>query len=346
MEKDRTPVEAPLECYGLELDLAANRCRECPHQAGCAQVMDVRKGRITLDKLQWRLVPENFGVELRMLATDDPDRHRINRVYQECYRIIFKRAAPDATGRLEREILLNVKEANCSVRVYILANMLGWAHRNDLVDEHDPDGRILAFTASRLKGAAALARARTYQDLCRRSFGTFSPSALETLTGTEIIDNEFASQMYDSEVIAGAFIIGHKLQHQGSGFNELFRRKEPHLNEIWLAIESEYMARVLEWRKEPAKRSIRTHRQGVLMAHGEMKKRREYAIGAFEARQQAMPRAVATVLQRYGYRPVDFEMPATPIQNALRFWVLLGRAVCQMECLNYLEGQPSFYDRA
>lgn len=345
MPLERTPFKAPLPCYGLELDMAQAQCRKCPHQDGCRQLMSNRTGRVTLDKLEWRLVPKHFGVELEVLASDDPDRHRINRVYQECYPIIFKRRAPDTTGRFDASIEKNASEAGCSIRVYILSNMVGWTRRNEIAGDHDPEARMLDFSARRLTEKNAVERAKTYSSMCRRSFGTFSPSALETLVGDEIVQHEYDSRMFNSEVIAGSFVIGHKIRHHGSGFEQLFRSKETSLDEIWLAIEPEYMQRVLEWRKEQTRPSIQRHRQSVMMAHGSMKKNKEYVLAAFEARQKVMHRAVETVLGHYGYRPEDFEMEAAPVTNAMRFWVLLGRAVCHMECVSYVQGRPSYFDR-
>lgn len=344
---ERTPVEIPLPCYGLELDLSNAKCRACPHQEGCADKMDFRCGRVTLDKLRFELVPKAFGVEYENLTDDDPELPHLERTYRLCYQTVYDKAPPDQASRYREEIVQGMRQAGCSLRLYMLASMIGHQRHQETVYGIDPQAAVFDFSSKALTGKTAVERVRTYGDLCRRSFGTFSLSSLDTLLNENYSENEYAPRMLNSEIIAGTFIVADKIHHDGYPWARLYGHKEVHLDEAWLAIEETYYETILKPHREGArsdKKAINQHRHAVWTARAHFKKQKQYAIGAFQARQAMMIRAAESVVQHFGFRMTDFEMPNREITDPMLFWVHLGWAIRHVQCLRYVNGEQSVYD--
>lgn len=309
--------------------------------------MDYRRDRVTLDKLQFRLVPKKFGIDFEKLFAEDPELPHMERTYATCYLTVFNKQPPDRASRFKNKILAGMRQANCSLRLFLLTCMIGHQRNQEFLCQRDPNAKFIDFHAEMLSDKTAIERAKTYGDLCRRSFGTFSLSSLDTLLEDNIEENDYSVRMLNSEIIAGTFIVGDKIFHDGDPWDRLYAAKELHLDEVWLAIEDTYIEIVLETRSKGGgtpKLSYKKHRQSVVQAHGFLKKYRRYAVAAFQAREKIMPEAVERVVNYFGYQPEDFELPNNPVSDPMMFWLYLGRAVSHAECLRYLEGQPSRYD--
>ena len=198
-----------------------------------------------------------------------------------------------------------------------------------------------------LLGASAVKRARMYAEMCNREFGSFKLPALSSLVNEDFVNASLEKHMLHSEVVAGKFIVGHKMLHGGPVWDLLFDTHELTLDPYWLAIDETYLTQVFYpyLDKKSGTDQIQQHRFSVKQVLGHLKKYSTAAQNTFHIREKIMPEAVAEVLNSFGHQPDDFSIDPEPVTKPLEFWVYLGRAMQQFQCLLYLEGQPSFLSR-
>jgi hypothetical protein len=340
-----TPQRAPLSCFGLEHQAADPRCVRCPYQADCRRHMGFRLNRVPLSQATFSFLPAGYEARFSGVDDEDPETPELERVYALCHETVFGRSPADCRMSRHREtILANVRRADCSLRLFLLANMVGHQKMENERVAATALAPIRRFGIRLLTDSRAVERARMYAELCRKQFGTFTLSTLMTLSERNTDDNDLEQRLLDSEVTAGRWLIGHKIHHEGPPYALFYEREEMKLDPYWLAIEDSYKTLVLD-HSEPDSREQRRHRHAVAQTIGYLKRHRNISAAVFKARQEIMPQALSRVLEHYGYRPEDFEIEDKPVTDPLEIWVTLGLAIQHFNLLNYLHGEPSLFNR-
>lgn len=344
---ERTPFKVPLSCYGLSLDLHDAVCQRCPHKVGCYNTMGRRKYRVSLDKAVFKLVPPEFRLA-EPEPDEDPEFVHMDYVLDLCHRTIFGEHAKLRSGTLASEIARHARKARCSIRLFILANMVGHRARQSALTHHSPD-RVYEtpFSVNALVGERALKNAQNYADLCRNQFGTFTLRTVDMLTKTDRTGNDLETLMLKNEILAGSFILGMKIKRGGAVSAALWQRHELDLDPHWLAIELSYMKEVIEPHLTASTGSptIRRHRHNVVQVHRELKRNRNAAVAVHYARENIMAEAVRNVLAPYHFAPDHFEVSAEPLTDAFEFWKELARAIQHYYCLRLLKGDREVFKR-
>jgi hypothetical protein len=316
MNFSRVAVDVPLRCYGVEYERSDQVCQKCPHMKGCRLVSVVRRGKVNLSKVEFDFVPADLS-KFAVQETDD-----VEALYKLCYRLVFEGEEPDSLRRFkdpEQHLILAAEEARCSMRLFIMCVMLA---RKQLA----PGTRFFA-TYLLAKGATNLVK--DFRDMARDKYGTFDNDTLATLTGGDEVTRA-RHRMMNSEILAGMWIIGHKLRFSGSPTDKLYADNELKLDPVWLCLEPTYY----QWHDDhpPISAAIQKHRSNVHRANGQLRKRKDVATAHFELRSSSFKQVVADVLDKHGYRLEDFEAPEI-VTDAVKFWSRLGLAIQHMNCL-------------
>jgi len=303
-----------------------------------------RLNRIPLSKATFRILPEAYEMRFN-IDIDDPETPELQRVYLLCHTTVFGKEPTNYNiGKYREDIITNVRKANCSLRLFLLSNMMGHLRMEAEMVAKTPLHRTRHFKVHMLADSKALERASMYSELCRKKFGTFTLSALSALHETNYEANDIEYKMLNSEVTAGRWLVGHKMVHEGPPYDLFYECEEMNLDPYWLAIEDTYKKLVLD-RDAKSSLEIRRHRYSVVQSIGFLKRHKNVAITVFRARQQILPQAVARVLEHFGYKVDDFEIEDKAITNPLELWVTLGRAILHYNLLNYLHGEKSIFNR-
>jgi hypothetical protein len=341
---ERTPQPPPPKpCFALEFDLTNEICRECPVNEDCFEALGQRKRMVPLSRVLVQLVPKGYRVELEMIL-GDPELPELERVYILCYKTIFQKLPKDKIGQNKPKLLQMVKNAECSVRLYMLTLMIAHTRQKQIVAGENPAlANDRPFTAGYLTANNALSHLDLYRDMCRKEFGTFDLTALDVLTGTSHEDSNIDRLLLKSEIIAGTFVVAYKIWHGGNYLEPLFRDKELHLDPHWLAIEPDYEETVFAAHVAKAKGTPTElrHRNSVAQVVRALKKRKDYSIGMHQARERAVRRAIPEVLNHFGYTPEDFEIENVPITRMLDFWCFVGRAISWHKCLKFVRRETT-----
>ena len=339
----RIPKNAPVSCYGLELDLATSECRLCPHQDGCRTHMGSRLERITLDKIRWDMVPKEM---VPPDVLENPEIEELEACFRDCFQLVFHRE-PGRTNTARRygeKIFEAVKTLGFSFRLFILSNMVAWKATNDLRRKiaSDTGSKTPEFLAVNLTKSAAVTHAIIYAETCRDKFGTFDATRLGLIANVaNLSENGIEERMLASEVTAAEHIISYKLNYRGSPAKNLYQEIESSLDPHWLAIEPSYNKVILEkYAREPfGSGGQKSHREKVVRALKQMKTRPKEAWYAIMVRQSIMRPAVARVLMHFGYDADDFSAPMNPVSDPLMFWSHLGQAILHYNCWLHICGE-------
>lgn len=342
MERIARPVPKP--CYALEFDLTTKICQECEVQASCFEALGIRKHRVTLDKVVFKLVPASYGLD-DMDMGEDPELPHIERTYALCYMAIFGCQPKDRVGKHQSLIIKRFREAQTSLRLFMLANMVGYQQRQKTIATRLRCEEKQLFTASLLTYPSAIKRLEMYREMCRKNFGTFDLGALDTLTEGGYAENDVERRLLQSEIIAAKALIGYKLFNGGHGWEYVYKNEELALDPYWLATEDSYREHVLVpyLNGDKGSKTQANHRYGVTQVISQMKKKRDWAVAIFQARERIMPKAISAVLHFWGFEAEDFEIEPEPITKAMTFWVYVGRAIQHVQCIRYAEGERSIY---
>lgn len=341
----RTPVSAPLACYGLEYVPTDPTCINCPHQQGCRYYHGTRAGRIPLSRAEFHLLPKSFNLPAADAPFDDPEIPQLERVYKDCFISVFNRVSPssDRVARFAEAIVDAARRANCSIRLYMLSNMVGHRAQQERFLSVNDRQSPTRFSAKMLVGKIAENRVKTYADLCRKDFGTFTPSSLSVLANHDVEKNSLSQQMMNSEVEAGYFIVDWKISSGGPVEEPLYREKELALHPVWLATEDTYKSKVIQpyLEKRCGTQAIQNHRFSVIQTMTEFKKNKGVAVLAFKTREDVMRKATQEVLRMFGHTTEDFEIADEPVTSSVEYWRMLGLAIQHYNCLRYYRGEPS-----
>lgn len=343
---ERTPITPPKQCFGLEQHRDNPLCRNCPHRRDCADLMGELAGRVDVDQVPFHFMPVNFIERCRDTNDLDPDLPHIERVYVFCYEWVFDielkgegRHRMVQNLRQHRALITErIREAEVSVKMFFVANMLAWKQSHGETRFHP---RLLThqFAAYQVK---------EFAKTCQERYGTFDITSMDRLMGSDVARHDFETNLLNSEVVAGAWIVNYKLFHAGNLLERLYTEKETALNPYWLAIEPSYQDQVLTaYRNNPDESCpavVRRHRWDTIQVLGKLKKQDRKAIAVFSARERIMPEAVQRVLGQRGLRAEHFQIENVPVVNAIKFWVRLGIAIQHYECLKFVDDYPSIFD--
>lgn len=337
---ERHAIEAPIKCFGLEQHPGNKSCPTCPHQRECEDLMGNLVDRIEVDKARFQLIPP--GLVKRLNIPDvyewDPDLLNIEKVYEFCHKWVFGTKPSGSVGKHRKLILQRVRQAKTSIKMFFLTNMFGWKESRD----HQ------RFSAKVLTLDYAVDQVNTFASVCHKKYGAFDTSGLDLLMKSDVATQDFESHLLNSEIMAGNWIVGYKLFHQGRIVENIYREIEIELNPYWLATEETYFNEILQPHldnpgacDDPV---IKKHRWNALQVRGRMLREPRRALLVFTRRQVIVKVAIQKVLATRGLRAEHFLMEDIPVVNMFKFWARLGQAVQHYECLKYVEGLPSAFD--
>jgi len=339
-------MKAPLPCFGLEHDPLDAMCRTCPHEVECVKFMGVRASKIPLSQLRFELVPEPLREKF---DEDDPEIPKLRMLYFDCYFTVFNRKPPaqDSPDYYRDEIIKNARQAKCSIRMFILSNMIAHAISEETLVKETEKARSKPFYPKLLKGNRAITRAVQYAKVCHDRYGTFSLASLSTFSGENYEQNDTDQAMLRSEITAGQFVVARKIHRCGPPFEALYAEEELALDPYWLAIEASYRVTVLDPYRDSktGTEMIKNHRFNVIRAIGQLKRSQTMQKLVFKSRQKIMPQAVERVLSYFGLHPDDLLHEAVPITDPMALWIQIGRTIQHYHCWRFIEGEESCFLR-
>jgi hypothetical protein len=342
---ERIAQSVPKSCYAVEFDLSNQVCQQCEFQQSCYEALGARKHRITLDKVEFTLVPSEFGIS--KIPCDDPELPTIERTYVLCHQTIFGRRPKDKIGKHLNSILANVRKSKASIRMFMLANMVGYQQHQKTVAAHVDREEKKYYNTKLFTYANSVTRVAMYQEICQKEFGTFNLSSLDTLTEGGYAENDIERRMEHSEMTAARAVIGHKIHRGGPPWEAVYESQELTLDPHWLATEKTYKTTIIApyLAGNRGSKVQASHRYSVLQVEAQMKKKKDWAIAIFQARERVMPGVVSRVLHHFGYLPKDFEFEQKPVTAAMDFWVNVAQAIQHVECLRFIDGDRSVFKR-
>jgi hypothetical protein len=225
--------------------------------------------------------------------------------------------------------------------------MVAYQQQQKQIAERTTKGEKMYYSAVLFTYANSVSRVEMFREMCQKEFGTFSLSSLDTLTEGGYAENDIERRMEHSEVTAGRALIGYKIRSGGPAWEALYGHQELTLDPYWLATEKSYEEAVLKpyWAGDKGTKMVANHRYSVSQVLAQMKKKKDWAIAIFQARERMMAPCVSRVLHGFGYVPKDFEVDAVPVTNAMDFWLGIARAIQHVECLRYIDGDRSVFKR-
>jgi predicted secreted protein len=343
MERIAQPVPKP--CYAVEFDLSNPVCQECEFQKSCFESLGPRKHKVTLDKVEFSLVPKAFG--LTKIPVDDPELPTIERTYIVCHQTIFGRRPKDKIGQHLTSILANVRKSKVAIRMFMLANMVAYQQQQRVIAEKSDASEKRYYSSKLLTYANSITRVEMFREMCQKEFGTFNLSSLDTLTEGGYAENDIERRMEHSEITAAKTLIGYKIRNGGPAWTNLYDHQELTLDPHWLATEDTYKESILTpyWAGNKGTRMLANHRYSVCQVLAQMKKKKDWAIAVFQARERIVPLCLGRVLHSFGYSPKDFEVEQLPVTNMMDFWLGIARAIQHVECIRYIDGDRSVFKR-
>jgi hypothetical protein len=293
--------------------------------------MGRRLGRIGLDKLQIRLLPEKYG--LIMFGDFNEEEMDLQSTFTVCHRLVFGTDSDQSIARHKKAILANKRRAKCPLQMFLITNMVG--HLRAYPREQ--------FNPSMLADGRSICRVRQYAEACKETFAAFDLTALDTLASTDNAAFDIDRRMFESEKTAGTWIINFKLWHAGKPYDLLFREQEMSFDPNWLAIEPHYEPYVQAELKQQTTGALREFRHEVLQTRARLKTHKHQAIGNFRARERAVRKAIGSLLAPFRLKPEHLEMEDKAVQDSLWLWHRIGLAIQHVECRRFVDQEKSVY---
>lgn len=346
---EREPKKAPLPCFGLEHDKYDKECQACPHAEACVEHMASRVNKVPLDRLRFDIIPEAFRHHtFAHYELEDPELPYLQRLFSDCYASVFHKNPTENISRYRDQIAISARRVPCSVRMFILSNMVAHEINENVVMEHTEKGRAARFTGNLLTGALAVKRACEYQKMCQDRYGTFSLKSLEIISDDD--KDSIEETMMLSEQTAGNWLVAYKIHNRAPKiemFQGLYADKELQLAPEWLALEESYSELILKpyLSTKTGSETLQRHRFSASQCLTRYKQRPSIGRYAWLARQQTLKETVRVVLANFGYHPEDLLYPQEPIRNIFEFWIELGTVIRHNHCWRFLNGEPSFFSR-
>jgi len=337
----KIPVVTPLPCYAVELNLYDPVCQRCPHLRNCTRDTGSRRDKVPLKNVEFKLIPPKFA-KVEPALGEDPELVHIDAVYSLCHQTVFGKHVRSNLRRTAPQIALAAAQLNCSIRLYILAAMVGHQQAQLYLEEAHGAVNSRPFSEGMLVTPQAATCVENYAHVCRSQFGTFTLSAVDLLHETNLSDRSMEAGLLRSEVIAGKFIAAVKAGEAGLAEPELYARYEFDLDEHWLALEPSYVKFVLNpppgIQPPEATAALKRKRFDVRQTMAFMKRHRSAGFAAHMARNSIMPAAVMRVLAAFRLDGDMLEVTRDPVTDSFEFWKELGRAVQTLRCLRMYYG--------
>ena len=305
--------------------------------------MDFLVNRAPVDQALFAFTPTALVIHLKDVYDSDPDAPILDQVYAFCHEWVFGRKPAGSLDKHRALLLRRVRESETSIKLFLLANMLGWAHSH-------PERN---FPAKSLTGEFAVNQVKTFAAVCHKQYGVFDVTSLDRLMGTEIAKSDLSALLLSTEMTVGSWIINYKLLHRGTPAEvsrHLYAKQEIALNPYWLATEHTYYLEVVYQHlisPDPSlSEALQRHRSNAIRALSRLKTYSKLAAAVFKMRETVMPEAIRRVLGLRGFQAVDFRVnPALKVTGSIPFWTKLGIAIQHYECLNLVNKYPSALDR-
>lgn len=380
---ERTPIKAPLACFGLEHSPLDRGCQACPHEKDCLKYMGKRANKTPLNELRFDLLSDEMDNLVPEQAGDSFPLALLRSIYAASYRTVFGNDPPlrDSVDCYRDEIVDNAHTADCPVAMFILSNMVaqlisektiiaeqaGIAKQavcierailagKDLTDDDvflveqvisssAQKRHIGRFYAKLLVGQRAISRAIAYAKLCNDRYGSFSIYTLGVLNEEDYEAKDMEKGMLKSEVTAGLFLVDHTVHHSTPPLAALYAEKELELDPVWLATESSYVTAVLDpyLKTKTDSKRLNDHRLNVIKAIARFRRRRSTRAFALRIRQRILPLAVDSILSDSGVRSKDLLYHVNPVRDPLTLWIHTGQALQHYHCWLLLQGEPSWF---
>lgn len=342
----RIAKSVPKPCYALEFDLTNSMCQACEFQHACFKDMGARRDCTNLSRVAFKLVPKEYGLSDIDMG-EDPEIPQLENLYMICHQTVFGRKPKDKVAPYRDAIIAMFRQTSASMRLFMLANMVAQQQWEMTVAAKLNRSARNGFYAKLLTTPKAITRLDEYRDMCRKSFGSFDIGSLSLLTDGEYEKNDIDRKMLHSEITAARKVIGFKISNAGQPYQHLYHWEELTLDPHWLATEPSYEETVLKPHRAGNKgtTTVNNHRHSVAQVLREMKRRRDWSIAVFQARERAMQPALSAVLHTWGFMPNDFEIDKESLleiqANPMKLWVWLGRAIQHVFCLRYALGEDA-----
>lgn len=307
--------------------------------------MGNRLNKIPLSAAVYKTVPLVYRTTFSAKPDTDPELPTIEATYLLCHETVFGVKSRQYIGNNAHEIIALARTAGCSLRLYFLANMLGWLAAQEERCELKGVRITEAFPVKSMLGTVGLNRATAYAETCRKKYGAFSVGTLNTLLDSTATD--VYSRVLRSELEAGIWYVGFKIRHEGKALEKMFQDIELKLDPYWLAINEDYYKLVLQpyLKNKSGPEELQRHRFNVTQTIGMLKRNQRIQKSIFLCRQQCQPEAVSRICAFYHYSPSRFLIADAPVTNIVELWLNLSRAMQQDQLLNLIYGESSIFNR-
>ena len=281
--------------------------------------MGSRSGKVPLSRAKVKLEDPT-----KLVDATDPDEIDFDGLYAECYNHVFKQK-PDryfsTTPRKSETVRKSATELDCPLRLYILTVML--AHRDTSTNR---------FYGGLLAGPSAARRVKYYRKITSDTYGVFDPETVGYLAGEKT--DSLRESLAASEEVAATFVVGHKVRFLTPAAAHLYETRLLALHPAWLVSEPSFS----EWdmgRQVRAHTPLTTEQQRHLARAAAVAKVRSTVTAM---RNPLILPIAGKLLRRYGLS-LDDVLIKSPITHAMDLWSLLGVAVRQYICLQYIRGE-------
>ena len=288
----RTPIKAPLLCYGSEYQSRNPVCLKCPHSSGCRSLMTNPDG-VYLTQVKFDLMPESARI-----ARSAKNLESTAAVYARAYRKVYGlHARPD---RPNPETCAAIEAATqvkgCSVEMFCLIGMIVRKMTG------------APFYAAMLTGNYADRAFDVYHSALAGTVHRFDLKVIQELTGVMVNDRDFVERFAQSETILGlqvieSFSIG--IQDRKRIMAECYTKLDP----IWKSVNPDYAP--------TPDRQTKDFRMIF-------KRKASVAAQAFHAWQQAMPIATLRVLAKKNMDPRDMVSRKRMYTDTFEYWAACG----------------------
>lgn len=333
MQRVEHPAKyADTPCFGLDYSRRSPTCKRCVLRQLCGNVLGhkIPLSQVVFDLMPPAIAPTDDLLQIESLSVR---RSAVEDRYRRCYYAVFDGKWPESShlGKEWRKVVENATAAKLSINSFIAITMSAWK----LTHPKSP------FYASNLLAVSSVNKAAKHAEMLKERYGHTGLEALGLFIDASTPQIE--EQMLHSEIIAGQWIIGCKLNRDMPAIQSLLTQRELALDAHWLATENRYVEDILKPHvQNPGNESsaIRAHRERVLSTHGMLKHNRDLARTIFAVRSQVMPDAMSSVLKGVGHAPDHFVVTDEPVTDALKFWNTVALAVQHWECEKALRCEP------
>lgn len=305
--------------------------------------MGRRLNRIKLSAASFNTVPPAYRASLLEIPDEDPELPTIESTYTLCYETVFGKHNSDHIGVYASRVIDNARNAECSLRMFMLANMEGWKRIQEDICVERNTMQTKAFGVCCLVQDISIKRAASYSDVCSKKYGAFSINTLKTLLNDSSTD--VFSRILHSEVEAGTWYVGYKLHNEGRALEQMFTELEIKLDPFWLAISDDYMNVVLKpyLVNKSGSEDIKLHRFKVTQTIGQLKRNMKLQRAIFTCRQRCLPDAIDRVCTHFRYKPSHFLIEDKPITDMTKVWLGISRAIQQDQLDRLLRGESNLF---